>query len=116
MIQTQITYFEESIKTLDNVGYAIKLSYLKNLLDSSNETISLNSTNTISSLPLTEKVKHISPCVLLVKANTQSTATNKKDIVQNNVVSEDEKRKARLLLESSQEKYVLQKHIHHPCA
>lgn len=24
MIQTQITYFEESIKTLDNVGYAIK--------------------------------------------------------------------------------------------
>lgn len=24
MIQTQITYFEESIKTLDNIGYAIK--------------------------------------------------------------------------------------------
>lgn len=92
-------------KGAENVGYAIKLSYLKNLLDSSNETISLNSTNTISSLPLTEKVKHISPCVLLVKANTQSTATNKKDIVQNNVVSEDEKRKARSLLESSQEKY-----------
>lgn len=58
----------------ENVGYAIKLSYLRNLLDSSNEPITMNMTNTISSLSLPEKVKAITSCVLLVKANVGTTS------------------------------------------
>ena len=93
-------------KGAENVGYAIKLSYLKNLLDSSNETIPLNSVNTISSLPLTEKVKAITSCVLLVKANTQSIGTNNRNNnIQKGIASENEKMKAQSLLESSQTKY-----------
>lgn len=93
-------------KGAENVGYAIKLSYLKNLLDSSNETIPLNSVNTISSLPLTEKVKAITSCVLLVKANTQSIGTNdRNNNIQKGIASENEKMKAQSLLESSQTKY-----------
>lgn len=92
-------------KGAENVGYAIKLSYLKNLLDSSNESIPLNSNNTINSLPLTEKVKAISACVLLVKANTQSNENNRKGVVQNGVGSKDGKMKAKSLLESSQAKF-----------
>lgn len=53
----------------ENAGYAIKLSYLKNLAESANETIALSSTNTISTLSLPEKVKAISSNVLIVKAN-----------------------------------------------
>lgn len=93
-------------KGAENVGYAIKLSYLKNLLDSSNETIPLNSVNTISSLPLTGKVKAITSCVLLVKANTQSIGTNNRNNnIQKGIASENEKMKAQSLLESSQTKY-----------
>lgn len=54
----------------DNVGYAIKLSFLKNLIESCNISNILNSTNQIATLSLTEKVKKISPYVFLVKANT----------------------------------------------
>ena len=65
----------------DNVGYAIKLSYLKILVESSNISDLLSSSNQIAALPLTEKVKKISPFVFLVKANTtgginESTGTH----------------------------------------
>ena len=57
----------------ENVGYAIKLSYLKNLAEGANETITLSSTNTISALSLPEKIKAISSNVLIVKANFLDT-------------------------------------------
>jgi S1-C subfamily serine protease/predicted negative regulator of RcsB-dependent stress response len=53
----------------ENVGYAIKLSYLKNLIESSDLPISLKSNNTISSYSLKDKVKTISPFVVMLKAN-----------------------------------------------
>lgn len=65
----------------ENAGYAIKLSYLKNLAESANETIALSSTNTISTLSLPEKVKAISSNVLIVKANFLD---GKKSVAQSN--------------------------------
>lgn len=50
-----------------NVGYAIKTSYLKNLLDVAPETISLPTQNNISGLSFTEKIKRLTPYVVLIK-------------------------------------------------
>lgn len=52
-----------------NVNYAVKLSYLQNLIESCNETIELSSTNILSSFSLPDKIKAISPFVLLFQAN-----------------------------------------------
>ena len=41
----------------ENVGYAIKLTYLRNLIESCNDKIAFNYNNSISSLTLAEKVK-----------------------------------------------------------
>ncbi len=51
----------------ENVGYAIKLSYLKNLIESTNKSISLSSHNTIQSYSLPDKIKAISPFVVMIK-------------------------------------------------
>lgn len=53
----------------ENVGYAIKLTYLKNLIESCNDKIEFNYKNTISGLSLSDKVKVITPCVYIVRAN-----------------------------------------------
>lgn len=50
-----------------NVGYAIKISYLKNLVDVAPETIALPTYNAISELPFTDKVKKLTPFVVLIK-------------------------------------------------
>lgn len=50
-----------------NVGYAIKASYLRNLVDVSPVPFALPSNNTISGLSFTEKIKKISPYVVLIK-------------------------------------------------
>ena len=95
----------------ENVGYAIKLSYLRNLLDSSNEPITMNLTNTISSLSLPEKVKAISPCVLLVKANVGSASSsssgqyNSGGVQTHQGASTENKARAQALMESAGEKY-----------
>lgn len=60
------------ITLAENVGYAIKLSNLRNLVESCSDRISFDYTNRISQLPLTEKIKKISPFVYYVKANTVS--------------------------------------------
>ena len=94
----------------ENVGYAIKLSYLRNLLDSSNEPVTMNLTNTISSLSLPEKVKAISPCVLLVKANVGTTTSSSSGQHNGGVqthqgTSTENKARAQALMESAGEKY-----------
>ena len=53
-------------ESMQNVGYAIKVSYLRNLIDASSETINLPTTNQVSSLSFTEKVKKVSPYVVIV--------------------------------------------------
>lgn len=60
----------------ENVGYAIKLSYLRNLVESCNERIDYNTTNQLFGKSLAEKVKDITPFVLMVKANTISNVGN----------------------------------------
>lgn len=94
----------------ENVGYAIKISYLKNLLDSSNEPISLQSTNTISSQSLPQKVKSISPCVLIIKANTKTVSSGggvrkNDDITIQQEADKDVVAKAQALYESSRRKF-----------
>lgn len=51
-----------------NVGYAIKTSYLKNLIDVAPTTITLPTNNSISGLPFTEKIKKLTPYVVLIKS------------------------------------------------
>lgn len=68
----------------ENVGYAIKLNYLKNLIESADLPISLTSNNTIRSMSLKDKVKVISPMVVMIKANvTSSPTTNSTPISKN---------------------------------
>lgn len=50
-----------------NVGYAIKTSYLKNLIDVAPTSITLPANNSISGLPFTEKIKRLTPYVVLIK-------------------------------------------------
>ncbi len=52
-----------------NVNYAVKLSYLQNLIESSAESISLQGTNSISNFNLPDKIKVITPFVVMFKAN-----------------------------------------------
>jgi S1-C subfamily serine protease len=51
----------------DNVSYAIKSSYLKNLIDVLPTTLSLPNDKTIMNKPLTEKIKIISDYVVLIR-------------------------------------------------
>lgn|GEM_PF-656050 len=50
----------------ENVGYAIKTSYLKNLMESAGVNASLPANNTISSLPLSGKVKAVKNYVYMI--------------------------------------------------
>lgn len=54
-------------KDVDNVAYAIKASYLSNLMDVLPETISVPYNNSLSNKSLTEKIKILSKCVVIVK-------------------------------------------------
>ena len=63
IVNSGITYKELA----ENVGYAIKISYLKNLIESDGLNIKLPSNNTISTLPLTEKVKRLKNFVFYIE-------------------------------------------------
>lgn len=59
-----------------NVNYAVKLSYLQNLIESSTEPIHLHGTNNLSNFNLPDKIKIITPFVVMFKANeTQDGGT-----------------------------------------
>lgn len=55
------------IPEADNVGYAIKTSYLKNLIDVSPIPINIPSNNKILNLPFTEKIKVLSDYIVHIK-------------------------------------------------
>ena len=57
-------------KDAENVGYAIKASYLKNLVESAVSTSILPSTNSISNIPLTNQVKSLKNFVFMIKCST----------------------------------------------
>lgn len=58
-------------KGAENVGYAIKTSYLKNLAETSSLTNIFPTINTIFSLPLSGQVKKLKRFVYLIKCSTQ---------------------------------------------
>ena len=63
----------------ENVGYAIKTSYLKNLIESVLSTNILPVTNTgIQTLSNAEKVKKIKSFVFLINASTQTTTSTQR--------------------------------------
>lgn len=55
------------VSELDNVGYAIKVSYMNNLIEASPETINTPTTNQLQGLSFTDKIKRISPYVVIIK-------------------------------------------------
>lgn len=62
-------------KGAENVGYAIKTSYLKNLIESSISTSILPNNNQIAGLPLTGKVKSLKNYVFMITcSNTGSSS------------------------------------------
>lgn len=67
----------------ENVGYAIKTSYLRNLIESYVSTSLLPSSNQVSTLPLTGKVKSIKDFVFMVKCSKKKPTSDR--AVMNNV-------------------------------
>lgn len=55
------------VSELQNVGYAIKVSYLNNLIDACPEVIYLPTNHQLAGLPLTDRVKKTSPYVVIIK-------------------------------------------------
>lgn len=56
-------------KGAENVGYAIKASYLRNLIESSISADILPVNNQISNLPLTQKVKKVKDFIFIIKCS-----------------------------------------------
>ncbi len=56
-----------SITNAENVSYAIKLNYVKNLIELLAESVDLPASQSLSNAPLEEKVKAISNYVVLIK-------------------------------------------------
>jgi S1-C subfamily serine protease len=55
------------IMKADNVSYAIKISYARNLIDVLTEQVNLPNDNSMASAPLTEKIKTFSNYVVFIK-------------------------------------------------
>ncbi|MCI6494844.1 MAG: serine protease [Bacteroidales bacterium] len=59
----------------ENVGYAIKASYLRNLIESCVSNSVIPTSNTVSTLPLTGKVKNEKNFVFFIECSSSSSAT-----------------------------------------
>lgn len=62
-------------KGAENVGYAIKTSYLNNLIEAALPTSILPTKNTVSTLPLTGKVKSVKNFVFMIKCSSAATSS-----------------------------------------
>lgn len=65
VVNSGITYKDLA----ENVGYAIKISYLKNLIESAGLDIKLPGNNTIANLSLTEKIKRLRNFVFYIECS-----------------------------------------------
>jgi Trypsin-like serine proteases, typically periplasmic, contain C-terminal PDZ domain len=63
-------------KGAENVGYAIKTSYLKNLIESSISTSILPNNNQTAGLPLTGKVKSLKNYVFMISCSNVASSNN----------------------------------------
>lgn len=66
----------------ENVGYAIKASYLNSLVESLSG-ITLPTNNTLSSLSLSEKVKKVDDFIFLISCSTQTNSFNNSGVFSN---------------------------------
>lgn len=55
------------VKGTENVGYAIKASYLQNLTELLNEKVVIPSTSALENISFTEQIKQLSPFVVVIK-------------------------------------------------
>lgn len=62
------------VSSLQNVGYAIKTSYLNNLIEACPQTIDLPKKNSLSGLSLPSLIKKICPYVVIIKVYDQDTS------------------------------------------
>lgn len=62
------------VSSLQNVGYAIKTSYLYNLIEACPQSINLPKNNSLSGLSLPSLIKKISPYVVIIKVYDQNTS------------------------------------------
>ena len=85
----------------ENVGYAIKASYLRNLMESSLTEDVLPVNNSVSSLPLTEKVKKVKKFVYFIECNSNDflSETNKKDVLPIDETPENESQNGEIIIE-----------------
>ena len=60
----------------ENVGYAIKASYLKNLVESAVSSSIIPANNTISGQPLTGKVKSVKSYVFMIECSSFASSSN----------------------------------------
>jgi S1-C subfamily serine protease len=67
LIGVNSAIFNKEIYNSENVSYAIKSTYLKNLVDVLPEQISLPDAKDIKSLPLTEKIKVLSDFIPIIR-------------------------------------------------
>ena len=72
-----------------NVNYAIKLSYLVNLAESCSEGIEMSNKNIISSYSLQNKIKAISPFVVMFRANEPQASEGNSTTTQVPISSSD---------------------------
>lgn len=63
-----------------NVNYAVKLSYLRTLIESCNEKIVVPKQNTIANSSLVNKVKAIKPFVLMLQANVSDIEERQRNV------------------------------------
>ena len=66
-------------KGAENVGYAIKTSYLKNLIESSTSSSILPNNNQIAGLPLTGKVKSLKNYVFMITCSNNRMTSSKRN-------------------------------------
>lgn len=55
------------VKGTENVGYAIKASYLQNLIELLSDKVVIPSTSTLENVSFTEQIKQLSPLVVVIK-------------------------------------------------
>lgn len=60
----------------ENVGYAIKASYLRNLIESFTTTAIIPTANSVSSLSRTEQIKSIKKFVFLIECSSSQSSTS----------------------------------------
>lgn len=68
----------------ENVGYAVKASYLRNLIESTIDNNVIPSTNTVANLSLPAKVKNEKDFVYYIKCSSRNLSDNSRPEISNN--------------------------------